>query len=300
MKITMKVDWLSLTGKAAWGDVGAGVASYYAAKIFAQRMFDLITEGDAVVTNEKPPPHYVYSFREKHSGLQFSLSENLKVQGWLLRASGSTLNTPARQKRLLYLAGTHGWNCSRLDFAIDLLDTEYTPEQFWREWRDAHKGNMQKSLTLIEGTNGNTAYLGSRTSEKYIRCYDKGAEQGVAQSWIRLEMEFKAESAARAADAAQYDIANLVEGVRRFVDVVDSPTLSAVWALQPKGAGEGYWPLRVAPPRERWFNTDVLSALRKWAVEDLDGTLEWILRAHDEAVLAAEAERRRQTEKPIL
>jgi len=300
MKITLKVDWLTLTGKSDWGYFGAQEPSVMAAKSLAERIFDMVTDGDAVVRPDKPTRFYAYGFREVRSGLHISIAANLRQQGWMLRASGQTLNTPTRQKRLLTLAGTHGWNCSRLDFAVDVLDTPTKPAEIWTAWKIAHQGNMQKSCTLIESPSGDTFYLGSRSSEKMVRVYDKGKEQGVDTQWLRIEMEFKGDAASRAADAAQYNINNLVGPLQRFMDTAGHRVLDAVWLMADVTSPDGYWPLAEKPPRQRWFDTDVMSAMRKWATEDIDAVLEWMLRAHDEAVLAAEEERRRQFEEPLL
>lgn len=300
MKIQMKIDWLTLTGKSTWGEWGASQPSLMGATLLANHLLDLITQGDAEVKVIPPSPHYNYGFLDVHSGLRVSVSSRLKEQGWMLTASGTTLNTPIRQNRLVQLASAHGWNCSRLDFAVDILNSVYTVGQFYADWKKAHENNRQKTVSLIEGQSGSTVYLGSRTSERMVRFYDKGAEQNVPFSWLRMEMEFKGEAAARALDAAQYRIANLIAPLAQFVDVAGVPLLDAVWLSAPDDAAGGYWPLKVAPPRERWFNTDVLSALRKWAVEDIDAVMDWTLRAHDEAVLAAEEARRRAYEEPIL
>jgi hypothetical protein len=133
-----------------------------------------------------------------------------------------------------------------------------------------------------------------------VRVYDKGKEQGLETQWLRIEMEFKGEAATQALDAAYYSIPNLVDAIRKFVDVTGQRVLDAVWLMAAEDASKGYWPLRERPPRERWFETDVMSALRKWAAEDKDAALEFLLRAHDEVVIAAEEARRREWEEPIL
>jgi len=48
---------------------------------------------------------------------------------------------------------------------------------------------------------GRTIYFGSRKSTSYIRIYDKAAEQGVAGHWIRVEYEFKQDTAMRIVNA---------------------------------------------------------------------------------------------------
>jgi phage replication initiation protein len=50
-------------------------------------------------------------------------------------------------------------------------------------------------------TTGASVYFGKRTSETYIRFYDKAAQQGVEGHWVRCEVEFKRERATLMATA---------------------------------------------------------------------------------------------------
>lgn len=57
-----------------------------------------------------------------------------------------------------------------------------------------------KSWNLITGNDGGaTCYVGSRTSEAFLRIYDKGIESGTHDNWIRVELELKASKARFAA-----------------------------------------------------------------------------------------------------
>lgn len=48
---------------------------------------------------------------------------------------------------------------------------------------------------------GRTVYFGSRVSSSYVRIYGKAVEQGVSGHWIRVEFEFKQETAMRIVNA---------------------------------------------------------------------------------------------------
>lgn len=63
--------------------------------------------------------------------------------------------------------------------------------------------NTIREIIQYKGDNitGRTIYFGSRKSTSYIRIYDKAAEQGVAGHWIRVEFEFKQETAMRIVNA---------------------------------------------------------------------------------------------------
>lgn len=47
---------------------------------------------------------------------------------------------------------------------------------------------------------GKTLYVGNRSGRRYVRLYDKAAEQGVEGTWVRCEVEFKREHAQTAVD----------------------------------------------------------------------------------------------------
>jgi phage replication initiation protein len=92
-----------------------------------------------------------------------------------------------------------GATCSRFDIAIDdyskrlsitdclrsLLDCQY---HGFNRWRLIHGSGRS-------GDTGTTLYLGSRTSERMIRIYDKFLESSGAVDSVRFETEFKGELA---------------------------------------------------------------------------------------------------------
>lgn len=98
-----------------------------------------------------------------------------------------------------------GMKCTRLDLAVTLWFTQDDPSRARREHvkamgyrEEKHKGRPYK-IRLEDGTgDGDTLYIGSRSSASYGRLYDKGREtlqQEFATAW-RWEVEFKEEAAA--------------------------------------------------------------------------------------------------------
>src|SRR5262249_12573194 len=116
MKISLKVDWLTLTGKSSWEAVGALSPSLPAAKQLAVQLLDRVTDGNAVVKGDSPLPHSSCVFRDAHSALHVAVGKDLRVKGGLQKAPGKALSEPPRENKLMYTAGQQGWNCPRLDF----------------------------------------------------------------------------------------------------------------------------------------------------------------------------------------
>lgn len=124
-----------------------------------------------------------------------------RPDGWIIRLSGR-------------VATTHGYQVLRLSRQVSRIDLQVTILDIgpWFNWageciRKALEDERVKSgitrTTIIYGTpEGSTAYVGSRSSERYFRVYDKHAESKGAYplgSW-RWEVEWKGDRAQRVAE----------------------------------------------------------------------------------------------------
>lgn len=93
---------------------------------------------------------------------------------------------------------------TRIDLAIDVRNAEADAYDLHTSFIQGRvKTHVQECQRTDRHTrhavrNGATVYLGSRTSERFLRCYDKAAEQGVSEDWTRLELELKRAQARRA------------------------------------------------------------------------------------------------------
>lgn len=123
----------------------------------------------------------------------------LKGQGVLLAASG------AASHWLVSVEGLQPDNVSRIDVQVTVWgesDVGHIPKQVAAKSHAARFGAMGRpwKVRLEDGWgDGDTAYLGSRSSDVYCRCYDKGRESGEAyyKKAIRYEVEFKRQWAVR-------------------------------------------------------------------------------------------------------
>jgi hypothetical protein len=75
--------------------------------------------------------------------------------------------------------------CTRIDVQVTIKTPHgYNPFSVYGIQKDLTPGKV----TIIESPTGSTIYIGSRTSDKFLRLYEKHYEDG---EYLRLEFEFK-------------------------------------------------------------------------------------------------------------
>lgn len=108
--------------------------------------------------------------------------------GWIVIASSTSASKWAR------LVGPKS-NVTRIDLAVTQslgMQLEDVPKRYYEVIQDADTGRL--NYALIQNTKrGQTLYVGSRSSEKFGRLYDKGIEAGLAPAGFkyRWEVEYK-------------------------------------------------------------------------------------------------------------
>lgn len=117
---------------------------------------------------------------------------------------------------------------SRIDLAIDIIDNLANPWDVITAFREKSLTTRAKAYSVVhsadvQGCTGLTVYLGSRTSQVFMRAYDKGREQGADFPWTRLEMECKADYARGVFEAlCQHGVIETTKNVvRNFVRGVE-------------------------------------------------------------------------------
>lgn len=101
---------------------------------------------------------------------------------------------------LKWIAEQNG-KITRIDLAIDVWGVEIDPVALAKSPRvkDA-PGSARKASAIENSEGGRTAYIGSRSSDKFMRVYDKANEQGLKDTlWTRFELELKGDQARHAA-----------------------------------------------------------------------------------------------------
>lgn len=88
-------------------------------------------------------------------------------------------------------------NVTRLDFAIDVKDTEGEISELYEAWQSGTLGTTAQTVSYVGSFDGqrkdkgHTLYIGSRQSEKMLRIYDKGKQLERVERWLRIELELK-------------------------------------------------------------------------------------------------------------
>lgn len=139
---------------------------------------------------------------------------------------------------------------TRLDVAFDNVDGSLSMKKIWRSIKKGEikstisAGRRIESFTLTrEGciSAGDTVYLGSTQSSAQYRFYDKAAQLGLADSWVRLEIQLRkdrADNLAHEIIKKQQTVAELATGVINshfaFINLDDSNitrcTLKSWWS----------------------------------------------------------------------
>lgn len=100
-----------------------------------------------------------------------------------------------------------GLRISRLDLAKDLTEQEVDGKAIYQRLATGTGGGTTQKFSRIENAQGGqTIYMGSRQSERFVRLYDKAQETGdTSKQWWRLEIETKADTARIMASALATD-----------------------------------------------------------------------------------------------
>lgn len=144
------------------------------------------------------------------------------THGWRLPGAGVVLHNPARPdmgvhvslpsealqfipyepRDLIAMVLTEGGRFTRVDVAVDTHEVHIsTVDEAIQRGDLVSRATNQEKIQSYKG-DGFTIYIGSRTSDRFTRIYNKQAEQGLPAEddiWTRAEVEFKGGQAQTAA-----------------------------------------------------------------------------------------------------
>jgi len=191
MKTAWSIDWLSVTFKGEHTDLDLRKALSFSYPLkawgrdkgkFGYQQSFIHPFGITVISNHSRPEmgvHVSFSGRALHS------LDDVGMTG----------------VELLHWSLENGGRVSRIDLAIDVFDVAIDPIELAKSPRMALDPGTARKWSYIKGHDGGTtAYVGSRKSERFLRIYDKAAEQRLQGAlWTRFELELKSDSARAAA-----------------------------------------------------------------------------------------------------
>lgn len=168
------------------------------------------------------------------------------------------------QQTLLAEAVQSRGRITRLDLACDTQELPISLDAIYQALERGECSGTARSFSQIHSLNGgNTIYVGSRQSEKFVRIYDKAAQQKISnEHWKRLELETKgmvARAIASVLVQAEQWSAIFRTAITAMVDIPSSRDFRAL--LPSDDAKIGIPKLEKKTDREKWIDTQVTPAV---------------------------------------
>lgn len=219
-------------------------------------------------------------------GMRLSWHTDRDDMGVHAQYSGQALRNCAAQGVTAKAIATHHHSkkhrCSRVDLAIDTKNEGMSIRTLANYTRKHVAALHVKSFSHIKSHDGGeTLYLGSRTSELFMRIYNKAAEQGNKPEnpadWVRIEIECKGTRAAQLgviiANQSEAEVAKLTRGMAK--DMADFPH-------KPWQIAVGDTPIHIAGSQVKSSKT------RAWLLETIAPCLANYMNDNDDLAFLSE------------
>ena len=178
METFAHLDWLSVT--------------------FAADMDERVLEAYVGHFTTKGTGSHGYTRRATSSIGAVLLADGEARQGKSLSLSGQPLDdlraVLGADEPLLRMVRAHRGRASRVDLALNIVGSRLTPTLLWSLVKQGDVITKTRASKGVETTESKIEgfYMGSRESDKFLRVYDKGLEQGSdPEAWLRLELVCK-------------------------------------------------------------------------------------------------------------
>lgn len=279
-KIAARIDWMTFSRKGAPDEGLNGEEGFAAALQIARDCVVELYGGLLPLKHVRPNPFYAFAFEVDGFNSVLHVGKDVRQQGIMAVFPGRACEALMSPERTLYRAWEHGWVATRLDAAFDVTEAGETVIQLADTYRAKHGLEGARAFNLRASRAGDTLYIGSRHSERFLRVYDKAAEQHAEGYWVRVELEMKG-AVAKAWMGALTKGARAVAG--EVVRILDLPETRVAQAIEDFGLGDNthkVLPRKAIGDREKWLMGDVTSAFEKLLAEDEEAArrvfLHWI------------------------
>jgi len=262
MSLTITLDWISFTFKEYTNETQQWISDYAS----------LESVVPATARNG-----YTEACQDKNGVLRMWNYAREEMGNHVI-VSGSTLQNllehyAINQQELLSSIVNAGGSITRLDLATDAKDEQVDYSIIWeRLERREYTGNAQKTSRLQGSDGGTTIYIGSRTSERFLRLYDKAIQSGNSDTlWARLELETKGMVARGLANLLNSTnnwggaFLQMVNGMVQMDECRDWTNLLP-YGVTPIGIPK----LEKQTDTEAWIEKQVISAIAKHFIEHPD------------------------------
>lgn len=169
-----------------------------------------------------------------------------------------------------------GVNVTRLDLAFDIFGVFGAVAQVYQALLDGEPSTSVRKFQYMVGYDrsggvpvpvGDTLYLGSASSGRRLRVYDKQAEQGTDEPWVRFELVNRGAYANQVAGVLRRAFSGdvIVKAITAFFDTTISWFVRACDLLIANGCELGQVP-RKDTDTDRWLRRVVGPLLKRRAV----------------------------------
>lgn len=274
MDFSKGIDWLTATRRTSAPDAALPYG---------------FTRGDR---NTKTPPHFDESYDLLPLG-QMSIAHTAKKPDLLMLDWRGTDMT-----KLAAMLGGRGitellchctdldFNITRVDYRVDIFESENRPSEFLEMWRQKKAKTRVKWVTdqrLFTKAGGYSVYFGAPKSDRRLRIYDKAAEmKRLEQAWMRIELQTRKPLATPLVSAmVNHGTENAGDtAIKAFVDFPHHKTYQS--ALNGKYAPADKVPAK--PDRwQHWLSSQVLDSIANHADNLDDNTFlqEWMMQVRE-------------------
>lgn len=227
MKTDVRIDWIAATFPAGTNQFDA-----YPSEIYSAEWIECV-----------PARGYTSARQFVPYGVTESINPDRPEMGIHVVYSGAALTRLAEKGVSPLTILTHianaGGRCTRLDVALDVRDSGLNLAYMQNEFEAGNVRSNARKITpvgRIIGSQG-TLYIGSRTSEAFMRVYDKAHEQGRGdEDWLRIELELKGSKARKAHNALLSEswIDYIPAIIRGFCDWPEYSRWSDIFDIEPE------------------------------------------------------------------
>lgn len=190
------VDWISARLDRAW-------LVEHESEIPSDRSVELLCATLAASDKyERCKPRFGYkmAWRGVDNGLVVQFHPARPDMGVNVIATGQTLQRLS-WRAVIDCLRTYGAYFARIDLSMDIRDGCFNLSALAVLAKDGFAATKARKVSYVSSSTGDTLYVGSRTAEKFLRIYDKGAQQGGERGiWFRCELECKGAAANFVAD----------------------------------------------------------------------------------------------------
>jgi hypothetical protein len=158
------------------------------------KYWDYAYPAGAMFLSEKPAHGYNMAVSNAYF-TRIAWHTERKEMGVHCTYSGQCLNVHVNngiaKDRIVKFHAARGDKFTRFDVALDVHDSNLNIRSLAAQLKRGTAKTRFQTWNLIDGSTGQTLYLGSRQSEQFMRIYDKGRETGDGSNWKRIELELK-------------------------------------------------------------------------------------------------------------